>query len=294
MVNNVSKALVNRLTVKFAGEILQDTNRYDLYTLFADLFLPAKERISGYIQGIQSDALSKLRSGAGDAKTDDKVDNKLKAAYSTKYRIPLDHEILRDHGVSYLQALAEPLSFEISLAPSEQVVVGSDENDLDYALKNLEPEYEVVRNSNLAESASSVYQSGKMFFYDHVTLHKSLTIKKDTDAIINETINVPRRSMKGILLLFVKPYAAGTRDSEKILYPELTSVRVTIDGFPNKIYSKGLQVRDFWDEASRFFFRQGSSEYSEISALHFYAGNRFGQTFALRTTTIFMGVVPGW
>ena len=31
LVNNVSRALVNRLTVKFAGEILQDTDGYDLF-----------------------------------------------------------------------------------------------------------------------------------------------------------------------------------------------------------------------------------------------------------------------
>ena len=38
LVNNVSRALVNRLTVKFAGEILQDTDGYDLFKLYEDLF----------------------------------------------------------------------------------------------------------------------------------------------------------------------------------------------------------------------------------------------------------------
>ena len=33
LVNNVSRALVDRLTVKFAGEILQDTDGYDLFKL---------------------------------------------------------------------------------------------------------------------------------------------------------------------------------------------------------------------------------------------------------------------
>ena len=37
-VSNVSRALVNRMTVKFAREILQDTDGYDLIMLYEDLF----------------------------------------------------------------------------------------------------------------------------------------------------------------------------------------------------------------------------------------------------------------
>ena len=44
LVHNVSRALVNRLTVKFAGEILQNTDGYDLFKLYGDLFLTEKER----------------------------------------------------------------------------------------------------------------------------------------------------------------------------------------------------------------------------------------------------------
>ena len=69
-VNNVSRAMVNRFfTLKFAGEVLQDTNRYHLYHTFADLFLKAKERQNNILEGIQSGNLNNLRSGAEDAKT---------------------------------------------------------------------------------------------------------------------------------------------------------------------------------------------------------------------------------
>ena len=39
LVNNVSRALVSRYVVKFAGEKLQDTNAFDIYKLYEDLFL---------------------------------------------------------------------------------------------------------------------------------------------------------------------------------------------------------------------------------------------------------------
>ena len=43
LVNNVSRALVDRFIVKFAGEILQDTNGYGLIKLYEDLFLRESE-----------------------------------------------------------------------------------------------------------------------------------------------------------------------------------------------------------------------------------------------------------
>ena len=68
LVNNVSRALVNKLTAKFAGEILQDTDSYDLFKLYEDLFLTEKERSNRLSEGIQSEDLAKIRCNAGDKK----------------------------------------------------------------------------------------------------------------------------------------------------------------------------------------------------------------------------------
>ena len=45
VVNNVSRSLVERMTVKYAGEILQDTDGFDLLKLYEDLLLTEKERV---------------------------------------------------------------------------------------------------------------------------------------------------------------------------------------------------------------------------------------------------------
>ena len=42
LVQNVTRALVDKLVVKFAGTTLQDTEGYDIYKTFEDLFLPVK------------------------------------------------------------------------------------------------------------------------------------------------------------------------------------------------------------------------------------------------------------
>ena len=63
-------------------------------------------------------------------------------------------------------------------------------------------------------------------------------------------MNIPRKSMKAVVLLFTKK---GAGDSEEFVFPELTRVNVTVEGNPNDIYSEGLAKRDMYREAVRFF-----------------------------------------
>ena len=115
LVQNVSRALVDRLFVKFAGTTVQDTDEYDIYKIFEDLFRSVEERANMISEGIQSVDLCKIRSGAGDKKTSGvDAETKLESIYKNKYRINLDHQILTDHGVFYPQALYNDLIFEPS------------------------------------------------------------------------------------------------------------------------------------------------------------------------------------
>ena len=155
-----------------------------------------------------------------------------------KYCINLDHQILTDHGIFYPQALYTDLVFEVTLAPASQVVKGSDLTKLKYKLTNIQLEYEMIHSKKLAKEAKTVNTAGKEFAYDHVNRAKVVPINKGTDTRINIKIDAQRRSMKGILLLFVEPYTAGTRDSEKYLFPNLNKVRVTINDSPNMLSTK--------------------------------------------------------
>jgi len=82
LVQNVTRALVDRLVVKSAGTILQDTVGYDIYKTFKDLFLSQEKRDGMILKGIQSEDLCKIRSGAGDKKTSGvNAENKLNEVY---------------------------------------------------------------------------------------------------------------------------------------------------------------------------------------------------------------------
>jgi len=204
LVQNVSRALVSKMVVKFAGTILQDTDGYDLFKIYEDLFLSQEQCDDMILEGIQSVDLCKIRSNAGDKKTSGvDTENTLTENYNSKYVIRLDHEILTDHGVFYPQALYNDLVFELTLAGAAQVVIGSDPAKLKYKLTNFQLEYEMIRSEQLAQEAESEYTSGKEFLYDHVHLEKTITFAKNSDARLN--IKVQRRSLKAILLLLTEP-----------------------------------------------------------------------------------------
>ena len=215
LVDNVGRALVDKLVVKYSGTILQDTVGYDIYKIFEDLFLSQEERDNMLQDGIQGEGLNKIRSNAGEKKTSGvAAEIKLNEIYGTKYRIRLDHQILNDHGTFYPQALFNDLVFELTLAPASQVVRGSDPSKLKYKLTNIQLEYEMIRSKTLADAALSSYTSGIEFAYDHTQRDEVVNFAKGTDTRLNLRVNPQRRSLKGILLLFVERYIAGTRQSE--------------------------------------------------------------------------------
>ena len=118
LVQNVSRAIIDRFTVKFAGTVVQDTNGYDIYKIFEDLFLSSNEREEKILEGIESVDFCRIRSGAGDKKKSGvDAETKLESVYKNKYRINLDHQILTNHGAFYPQALYNDLLFELTPPP---------------------------------------------------------------------------------------------------------------------------------------------------------------------------------
>ena len=281
VVNNIGRNLVSNFKVVLGGETLQDTKRYDLFMTFQDLFLSDNDRNKRLKQGISSENMRRLRTAAGDATTSDAAQVALGKIYSTRYHIPINHPILDDHGVFHPRSLRETLKFEITLASVTDIVDYTDDSTPPtYSLKNLELEYMSISSDYLAQQASAAYATGMGFYYENVLLHKTLEISKPDDSVINEHVNVPRRSMTGILCLFNEAITAGTRDSEKFINPAMLSVAININGMPNKLYSKEMNVTDFYDSMMKRMEPVGKHN---VKPLSFYAGYIFGLWIDLRT-----------
>ena len=238
--------------------------------------------------------LCKIRCGAGDKKTSGvDEENKLQSVYRNKYRINLDHPILTDHGVFYPQALYNDLVFELTLAPAYQVVRGSDGTKLVYKLENIQLEYETIRSKSLADEAASMYTSGKELAYDLVMREKMVPISRGGDIRINLRLNPQRRSLKGILLLFINPFVAGARDTENYFNPDITKVKVTVNGVLNRVYNEGISGSDMWNELTRYFNphthtrTRGSHTPNggrpNMTLAKYLTGNKFGLWIDLRS-----------
>ena len=143
--------------------------------------------------------------------------------------------------------------------------------------KDIELGYETIDNGNLAKEITGKYMVGRTLLFEHVTLLKTLKWNKDA-TIVNETINIPRNKMRGILILFCEK---GETDLEKFANPNITNVKITIEGVPNMIYSQGLPDKRIFEEAQRLF--EHNMEDPEMKITDFYK-DKYALWIDLRTT----------
>ena len=59
LVQNVSRALVDKLVVKFAAAVLDEAVGYDIYKTFQDLFLPGKSATTWCLRGFRAKICAK-------------------------------------------------------------------------------------------------------------------------------------------------------------------------------------------------------------------------------------------
>ena len=147
-----------------------------------------------------------------------------------------------------------------------------------YALENLELEYETIENGDLVSDVLSNYSTGRSLSYNHVTLMK--TVEWDKDATLhNKTINIPRKTMKAVVMLF---RIKTVTDSEQFVYPNITKVKVNIEGVPNSIYLQGIPKRRFFEEACRLFHNGYGNNDQNMTIEKFYKDS-FALCIDLRT-----------
>ena len=174
-----------------------------------------------------------------------------------RMKIPLG-KILCDNGPYAPYGMCD-FVYDITLPRSEKIMKAqANEKTGTYRLTDLQLEYDVIKSEGLANSVRGTYNAGRSFPYNFSTLLKTLPwAKGNTREVID--INIPRKSMKAVVLLFTEKDAG---DSEHFPFPNLTQVDVTVEGNPNDIYSRGLAKRNMYREAVRFFEKYIGTESS--------------------------------
>ena len=239
--NNLSKLLQKKLVSKMSGRIIYENTGESIYRVYRDLWLKDNVRSNMIEEGISSLAVRKKIS---------KDDAKLVLdIYGTKQRIHLD-KIISDHGLYTAFNLPHILTFIITLPPVNEIMEAQSVQKVQgYTLENIELEYETIDNSQIAVDITKRYMVGRSLSFEHVTMLKSVEWGKDT-TIVNETTNIPRVSMLGILMLFQEK---DETDPEKFVNPKIAGVEITIEDVPNMICGQGLRKKRIFEEAQRLF-----------------------------------------
>ncbi|WP_375674058.1 hypothetical protein, partial [Bartonella sp. CL32QHWL-2] len=288
VVNNLGRNLISKMVVKWGTEQIFDLDEYSHYSTFKDLWLTEEERKDRVFQGIQSKNLRELRSGVADADVPGETANEktLKKVFDKKYKIPLDFELFQNHAPFYKFPIQDVVIVEITLAPKEEIIVTATTANMGYKLANICFEYDTVTNKRIATQLSNKYNSGFSIYYDWVDHFKTVNVTAN-ETLINENINFPRMSIKGLLLLFVSDYVDGARDSEKFENPEISKVQITIEGVANQVFPEGMRMLDQWEEIKKHFMSEDLKKtYDCYMTMEKYYGdsNHYGLWLDLRTT----------
>ena len=165
----------------------------------------------------------------------------------------------------YQSALGDRLEYELTFNEYSRVVVVTGDAAASYSIDNIALEFDMVTQPDLARQIRNQYAGRLAVLYERVLRHRKITANK-SDTLWNINLNVPARSMSGILMLFEEPAAAFQRDTEAFCNPKIEKVEVCIEGIPNQLYSQGMRAYQLWGEA-RKHFAAGTKRHPEVAAV---------------------------
>ena len=252
--NNLGRLLCRDFQMRITSSTVYNNNLESLIMMYKDLWLPDERREDMSEYGIASENLRKLMSGDDSANTQVADDNSLFKAHGKRVKIKLG-KVLKDQGLFVPHALNGNVEY-IFMTPSvnEIMITQSGESVGDYALKETKLIYETIESSDAYSQAVTEYADTDFPFEDIDYIRPTNWGKDRTNVV--EAINISRRSMRAIVVLFKYK---DTVDSEEYIFPNIKRVDVTIDRRPNAVYSNGIKTNDLYREARRVFHVEGTN-----------------------------------
>ena len=275
--NNLGRILCEGLTIQIGGEIVYDNRGEGMFEIYKDLWKSESKREGMLEYGIANENIRKLMSGDDSATTSGKDDDVLLEKNQKVLKIKLG-KILDGQG-PYAPYNMSDVEYRIKLPESDKVLhAQTGETAGTYKLTDINLEFETIEGEKLVGQVKSDYQTGRQLWYDYTTLLKTLEWKKDS-TVQSIDINIPRKSMRGVVLLFTKK---NPTDSEEFLNAKIELAKVSIDGNPNSVYSQGLTKSEIYNEARRFFGKAKDINNDNLSKLDFLK-DKYALVIDLRT-----------
>ena len=209
LVGNLGRNIIRKLVVKLEGNEIISTDDYNIVYSFYDCWKCKTERLNAVFQGIvendsQREGAIKHRINAGD-KANNAKDQTVASIYDNRFCIPLDFEILESSIPLYQYGLGSPLMYELTFA-DYSYVIKTNKPDATYTISNISLEFDTIINASLASQIRTEYMKSSIL-YDRI-LRAHIIPLNDSDTSFSVDINSPSKSLKGVLLIFMKERSA--------------------------------------------------------------------------------------
>ena len=129
------------------------------------------------------------------------ADKAIADAFGDRFFTPLDFELLESHIPFYHSALGDRLEYKLTFNDYSRVIQATGEADASYQIGGISLGYDMVTLPELARMIDNQYKDRLAILYDRVLRHRKMTMDK-SNTLWNRNLNMPARSMKGILMLF--------------------------------------------------------------------------------------------
>ena len=256
LVENLGRNVIRKLVLKLEGNEITSIDDYDVLYSYYDSWKTATEGRNAIFQGIieaegQTENAIKHRINDTD-KANNAKDQTVASIYDNRFCIPLDFEILESSLPFYQYGLGSCLTYELTFADYFDVIKAN-KPDATYTISNISLEFDTIINASLASQIRTECMKSSIL-YDRI-LRAHITPLNDSDTSFSVDINGISKSLKGVLLIFMKERSATkfTGDTEEFLNYKMTKVEVTVQGVPNELYAQNMEYRHQYDEIVKHF-----------------------------------------
>ena len=153
VVQNLGRAIVKKTTIRISGNEVMSL--YD-----SDLWKTAQERENTQYQGIdESDNrnTTRIRVSAGNKDTSVAADKAFADAYSNRFYIPLDFDLLESHMPFYQSVLGDRLEYEFIFNDNNRMILATGDTDASYDIENISLEYDMVTQPEWFRGQTEIY-----------------------------------------------------------------------------------------------------------------------------------------
>ena len=144
------------------------------------------------------------------------------------------------------------MTYELTFADYSDVIKAMDP-DATYTIANISLEFDTIINASLASQIRTEYMKSSIL-YDRILRARIIPLNDSSTNFLMD-INSPSKSLKGVLLIFMKERNTTkiNRDTEEFFNPKITKVEVTVEGVPNELYAQNMEYRHQYDEIAKHF-----------------------------------------